>query len=164
MLEAPKKKKSTVGLLLVAVIALLALALSGKKGAPPGPQPILNSIGEPDISPPGTINQGGTKTITWQCQNTGDGDGLAVLRVDVVSPTPATGLHLGVSVPVPAGQTVTISLAKTYDLLPGDYTMRVVMLDSTTVALPMIDSRNWPLTIGAPTPVAILTAGTLVIT
>ena len=160
--EAPRKKKqNAIGPLVLAALALLFLILTGKKPPPPGPRAILRSVGEPDISPAGTISRGDTKAIAWQCANTGDGDGLAVLRVDIVGPVPSTGIHLGVSVPVLAGQIVSLALAKPYDLLPGDYTMRVVMLDSTTVALPQVDSREFPLSIRTAAPVAILTAGTL---
>ena len=163
-MEAPKKKKQAA-LLAVAALAILAFfILGGKKAPPPGPRPILRSVGEPDISPLGTINQGDSKTIAWQCQNTGDGDGLAALRVDRVSPDPTTGLLLSVNASVPAGLTVLLTLTGPYDLLPGDYVMHVAMLDATTAARPVIDSRNFPLAIGLPVPKAILTAGTLVVT
>lgn len=147
-----------------ALAALAFLLLGGKKAAPPGPQPNLNAVGDPDITPAGAINQGDTKTITWQCQNTGTADGLAVLRVDRVSPNPTTGLLLGENVTIPVGQTIPLVLTKPYDLLPGDYTMKVVMVDATTTARPVIASRNFPLTIAALVPKPILTAGTLVIT
>lgn len=162
-MEAPKKKGAGAAVI-VALAALIAFLLAGGKKAPVGPQPNLQSVGDPDISPAGAINQGESKTIAWQCQNTGTADGIAVLRVDRLSPNPTTGLLLGVNVTIPAGQTIMLTLAKPYDLPPGDYTMRVAMVDATTTAQPVIDSRNFPLTIAALIPRAILTAGTLVIT
>lgn len=162
-MEAPRKKRDATGLLILALLALAAFVLGSKKGTPPGPQPILRSVGEPDITPAGTINQGGTKIISWICENTGNGDGLAVLRIDQVSPTPATGILLGVDEPVLVGQRSLLVLTGVFNQAPGDYTLRVAMLNSTTAARPVIDSRTFPLVIGQPTPQAILTAGTLVV-
>ena len=162
MFSAPKKKGG--GAVIVAVLLLLAFLFGKKDTVPPGPKPILAAIGEPDITPAGTINQGETKIITWLCQNTGDGEGIAALRIDEVSPVAATGLFLGVNVVVSPGQTINILISATFNFIPGDYTMKVVMLDSTGVALPTIAARNFPLTIAQLTPKAILTAGTLVIT
>ena len=164
MLEAPKKKGAGAVVLVAVIAALAFLLLGGKKAAPPGPQPILRSVGEPDISPVGAINQGEVKTITWQCQNTGTASGLAVLRVDRVSPNPTTGLLLGENVTIPVGQTIPLVLTKPYNLPPGDYVMKVVMVDATTTARPVVATRNFPLTIAVLVPKPILTAGTLVIT
>ena len=131
---------------------------------PPGPRPVLVVVGEPDITPAGTINQGDSKTITWLCKNTGDAPGQAALRIDQVSPVQATGLFLSGNISIPVGQTVPVEITSVYNLAPGDYIMQVTMLDATGVSLPAIASRTFPLTIAQLVPRAILTAGTLVIT
>ena len=164
-MEAPKKKKNAGGLLLLLLIALGALLLGGKKDTtPPGPKAILQSVGDPDISPLGAIPQGGVKNFTWQCKNVGDGAGFALLQLDEVSPVPASALLIAPGVIIPAGQTVMLTLSGPVNLLPGDYVMRLKMSEGITVIGAQIDARTFALTISSPVPMAILTVGTLVIT
>lgn len=163
-MEAPKKKKKdATGLLILALLGLAALMLGSKKGTI-GPKAILHSVGEPDITPIGAISQGGMKTFTWQCQNTGTGDGHALLQLDEVSPVPASALLIALGILIPAGQVVTLTLSGAIDLPPGDYTMRLKMSEGITVIGAQINARTFALTISAPVPVPVLTAGTLVVT
>ena len=137
---------------------------SKKGGAPPGPVAILRSVGEPDISPITPIPQGGSKTFTWQCQNTGAADGHALLQLDEVSPVPASALLIASGVLIPAGGVVALTLSGAINLPPGDYTMRLRMSEGVTAVIAQIANRDFVLTISQPVPVAVLTAGTLVVT
>ena len=164
-MEAPRKKKDATGLLLLLLLGLAAFLLGSKKaGAPPGPRAILSSVGEPDISPIGAIPQGGVKTFTWQCRNTGDADGHALLQLDEVSPVLASALLIAPGVVIPVGQTAMLTLSGAINLSPGDYTMRLKMSEGITVVGAQIAAREFALVISSPTPTAILTAGTLVVT
>ena len=165
MFEAPKKKKKdSAGLLLLALLGVLAFVLGSKKATPPGPRALLRSVGEPDITPLGAIAQGGVKTFTWQCENTGDAVGAALLQLDEVSPVAASALLITPGVLIPAGAVVGLTLSGALDLSPGDYTMRLKMSEGITVIGAQIDSRILSLTISPVAPVAVLTAGTLSVT